>query len=319
MCYLGIDLGGTNIAVGVVNANYEIVARAKHPTQVPCSDAEMTEQLALATLEALGNAGLTVEDVPWIGVGSPGSIDNQNGVVGFAGNLGLHNYRLADQLGARLHAKVLLENDANAAAFGEYQAGALKGAQSGIAITLGTGIGGGIILDGKIYTGCNGAAGELGHLAIELDGRPCTCGRHGCWETYASATGLIRTTKEFMQKTDDKDAPIWKLCEGDLSKVDGRTAFDAMRAGDPVGQKIVDAFIKHLAAGIADVINIFQPNVICIGGGICHEGETLLAPLRAQVRQEAFAVPGGPVPEIRVAELGNDAGIIGAALLGLPC
>lgn len=317
MYYLGIDLGGTNIAAGVVDEQYQIVARAKCPTQTPCSQAEMTDQLAQAAMEALGNAGLAVEDVPWIGVGSPGSIDNQKGIVGFAGNLGLHNYPLTDQLGARLHAKVLLENDANAAAFGEYKAGALQGAESGIAITLGTGIGGGIILGGKIYTGCNGAAGELGHIVIQMDGRPCTCGRRGCWEAYASATGLINTTKEMLQQLDDKQSPLWKLCDGDLTNVNGRTAFDAMRAGDPAGQQVVDTYIRQLASGLADVVNIFQPNLICIGGGICHEGDTLLNPLRKLVREEAFEVPGGILPELRIAQLGNDAGIIGAALLGL--
>ena len=315
MYYLGIDLGGTNIAAGIVNEQYQIIARAKRPTRVNCGDEAMTEQLALAALEALGAAGLAVEDVPWIGVGSPGSIDSKNGVVCFAGNLGLREYQMAKLLGERLRAKVIVENDANAAAFGEYKAGALKGADNGIAVTLGTGIGGGIILNGKIYTGCNGAAGELGHIVIEMDGRPCTCGRHGCWEAYASATGLILTTKEAMQDA-DKSSPIWQICGGDLDKVDGRTAFDAMRAGDPVGKQVVDTYIKHLGTGLADVINILQPSTICIGGGISHEGETLLAPLRAFVRQEAFEVPGGMLPEIRAAELGNDAGIIGAALLG---
>lgn len=316
--YLGIDLGGTNIAVGVVDENYNIIARAKSHTCVPCPEAELTVQLAQTALQALENAELTLDDVPWIGVGSPGSIDSKAGVVGFAGNLDLHNYTLADQLSSRLHnKKVLVENDANAAAFGEFMAGALKGATDGLAITLGTGIGGGIIIDGKIYSGCNGAAGELGHHVISVNGRPCTCGRHGCWETYASATGLINTTQEIMKAhAAQKDAPIWTIPGGDLNQVDGRTAFDAMRAGDPLGQEAVDRFVADLGTGIANCINIFQPDIICIGGGICNEGENLLRPLRAYIEKEVFLVPNGKHTELRTAKLGNDAGIIGAALLG---
>ncbi|QNO19101.1 ROK family protein [Caproicibacterium amylolyticum] len=315
--YLGIDLGGTNIAVGIVDENYKIVARAKNHTRVPCPEAELTEQLAQTALQALEKANLTLDDVPWIGVGSPGSIDSKAGVVGFAGNLDLHSYALADQLSNSLNGKkVLVENDANAAAFGEFMAGALKGANDGLAVTLGTGIGGGLIIDGKIYSGCNGAAGELGHQVIAVNGRPCTCGRRGCWEAYASATGLIKTTQEVMQANPDKNAPIWTIPAGDVKKVDGRTAFDAMRAGDPLGQEAVDKFIADLGTGIANCINIFQPDVICIGGGICNEGETLMRPLRAYIEKEVFLVPNGKQTELRTAELGNDAGIIGAALLG---
>ncbi|MDD3230269.1 MAG: ROK family protein [Oscillospiraceae bacterium] len=315
--YLGIDLGGTNIAAGIIDENYNIIARVKNHTKVPCPEAELTEQLANAVIQVLGKAGLSLQDMPWIGVGSPGSIDNKAGVVGFAGNLGLHNYALADQLSKRLNGKtVFVENDANAAAFGEFKAGALQGANDGLAITLGTGIGGGIIINGKIYSGCNGAAGELGHIVIEMGGRPCSCGRHGCWEAYASASGLIKTTQEIMTESPDKDAPIWKLADGNLNNVDGRTAFDAMRAGDPLGQKAVDQFICHLGTGLANCINIFQPDIICIGGGICNEKENLLRPLRAYLKDEVFLVPGGKQPELHVAALGNDAGIIGAALLG---
>ena len=182
-------------------------------------------------------------------------------------------------------------------------------------VTLGTGVGGGIIIDGKVYSGSNFAGGELGHTVIVVDGRPCTCGRKGCWETYASATGLIKTTKEHMADA-PKDSPLWTIVEGDIEKVNGRTAFDAMRAGDPNGKAAVDEYIKYLSIGLADMVNIFQPAILCIGGGICNEGETLLAPVREYVANESY----GRNPENRTkivkAALGNDAGIIGAALLG---
>lgn len=313
--YLGIDLGGTNIAAGVVDENMRMVARANRHTRVFCSDEDMTEQLAQTALEALANAGLRVDQVPWVGVGTPGSVDSAAGVVGFAGNLGLRAYPMAALLGKRLKARVLVENDANAAAYGEYVAGALRGARDAVAVTLGTGIGGGVLIDGRIYGGCNGAAGELGHTVIQMDGRPCTCGRRGCWETYASATGLIRTTRELMARA-ARDSALWRLAEGDPQKVSGRTAFDAMRAGDPFGQQAVDQYIRHLAAGLTNVINSFQPDILCIGGGICREGETLLAPLRKLVQEACFSVPGGKRTRICAAQLGNDAGIIGAAVLG---
>ncbi|MCH3971689.1 MAG: ROK family protein [Oscillospiraceae bacterium] len=317
MYYLGIDLGGTNIAVGVIDENYNLISSAKNHTRVPCPENELTEQLARTALQALQAANLTLIDVPWIGVGSPGSIDSEKGVVGFSGNLNLHNYPLAEQLSERLQGKkVLVENDANAAAFGEYKAGALEGTANALAITLGTGIGGGIIIDGKIYSGCNGAAGELGHQVIAVDGRPCTCGRRGCWEAYASATGLIRTTEEVMLTSKDKTSPIWQIVGGDLTKINGRTAFDAMRAGDPLGQKAVDMFIRDLGTGIVNCINIFQPDRICIGGGICNEKDTLLKPLREFIKDETFLVPNAKQTEVCIAKLGNDAGIIGAALLG---
>ena len=194
-------------------------------------------------------------------------------------------------------------------------AGVAKETRDSVMITLGTGVGGGIIIDGKVYSGSNFAGGELGHTVIVVDGRPCTCGRKGCWETYASATGLIKTTKEHMADA-PKDSPLWTIVEGDINKVNGRTAFDAMRAGDPNGKAAVDEYIKYLSVGLADMVNIFQPAILCIGGGICNEGETLLAPVREYVAAESY----GRNPENRTkickAALGNDAGIIGAALLG---
>lgn len=316
MYYLGIDLGGTNIAVGVVNENNQIIAEAKTKTKVPCDPQYLCEQLASTALEALNKANITVNDIPWIGVGTPGTVNRATGVVEFANNLYLSNYPLKDLLEAKMHKKVIVENDANAAAYGEYQAGALKGVENGLAITLGTGIGSGIIIGGKIYAGTNCAAGEMGHTVMVYNGRQCTCGRKGCWETYASATGLIMSTKEAMQKTDDHTCPIWTLAEGNLDNVTGRTAFDAMRAGDPIGKAVVDEYIAYLGCGLANCINTFQPDVLCIGGGICNEGETLLKPLREYVAHEVYTINTSKKTVICTAQLGNDAGIIGAALIG---
>lgn len=316
MKYLGIDVGGTNIAVGIVDENDKIVAKVSNKTPVPCTEEVFCDCVAKTAYEAMEKAGVTLAELPWIGLGCPGTINRATGVVEFSNNLGYSNFPVKKMLEERFEGKeVIIENDANAAAYGEYQAGALKGADNAVAITLGTGVGSGIIIDHKIYAGNNFAAGEMGHHVIVFNGRQCTCGRKGCWERYASATGLIITTKEAMEKA-DKNAPIWKLVDGDINRVNGRTAFDAMRAGDPVGQAVVDEYIAYLGCGIVNVINTFQPDILCIGGGICNEGETLLAPLREYVEKEQYAMNSSKKTVLCRAELGNDAGIIGAALLG---
>lgn len=315
MMYLGIDVGGTNIAVGVVNENKEIIAKTSNKSPVPCTMDEFCDTMALTARQAMEKAGITLDDIPWVGIGCPGTVNRGTGIIEFTNNLHFSNWPLVKMMEERMGGKkVIIENDANAAAYGEFKAGALKGAQNAVAITLGTGIGSGIIIDGNIYTGNNYAAGEMGHMVIVYDGRQCNCGRKGCWERYASATGLIITTKEYMEK--DKDSVMWELCDGDINKASGRTAFDAMRKGDASGKAVVDEFINYLGCGLVNVINTFQPDILCIGGGICNEGETLLAPVRAYIDKEQYAMNAKLKTKVCRAELGNDAGIIGAALLG---
>ncbi len=313
MFYVGIDIGGTNIAVGVVNEEKKIIARAGTKTPVPCPEEVFCDAVVETVKEALKNAGTDLSAVKEIGVGSPGTINGEEGIVEFANNLGYSNFPLKAMLEERMPGvTVSVANDANAAAYGEFKAGALQGVKHAMAITLGTGVGGGIIIDGKIYAGFNHAAGELGHGVMVVDGRPCTCGRVGCWETYSSATGLIKTTKEYMEK--DKNSKMWELVGGDIDKVNGRTSFDAMRAGDESAKKVVDEYIRYLAIGLSNMINAFQPELLCIGGGISNEGETLIAPLRKLCVDDTYYTTNRT--KICKAELGNDAGIIGAALLG---
>ena len=313
--YLGVDVGGTNLAVGVVDEENKIIARASAKCPVPCPEETFCDILADVIREALANANITLNDIPWIGLGCPGTVNRDTGVIEFANNLGYSNFPLRDMLSQRLEGKeIILENDANAAAYGEFQAGSLRGARNAVAITLGTGIGSGIIIDGKIYAGSNFAAGEMGHTVIVYNGYPCNCGRNGCWESYASATALIRCTKDAMNA--HKDSKMWELVDGDIEKVNGRTSFDGMRAGDAAAKEVVDNFIAYLGCGLANVVNIFQPDILCIGGGICNERETLLAPVRAYVEKEQYTMNTSKKTVICRAELGNDAGIIGAALLG---
>ena len=312
--YVGIDLGGTNIAVGVVNENNEIVGRAKTKTRPQEHCEIIAEDMAKTALVAIKNAEISIDDVQWVGVGTPGAVNPKTGMVEYAGNLNFKKAPLASLLEEKLGKKTFVENDANAASYGEYIAGAAKGVANAVVVTLGTGVGGCIIIDHKIYSGFNYVGGELGHIGIVFDGRPCTCGRRGCFEAYSSATGLINLTKEVMEN--NKDSKMWELSPT-LDRVSGRTAFDAMRAGDKAGKEVVDTYIEYLGYGLTSIINTFQPEILCIGGGICKEGETLLAPLRRYIEENAF---GFNLLEkntkLVTAALGNDAGIIGAAMLG---
>ena len=314
MLRIGIDLGGTNIVAAVVNDEYEMVGKAKTPTATPRSADEIFDDIAKVCKEAMAQAGVTIKDIFSVGIGTPGTV-NKEGVIEFANNLGFVNVPAKEMLIERLGIEnVYVDNDANCAALGEAQAGSGHGAKDFIAVTLGTGVGSGVIINGKIVAGVNNAGGECGHSVIVVDGEPCTCGRKGCWEAYATATALINQTKAAMEKY--PDSVMHELVKANGGKVDGRTAFDAMRRGDIAGIKVVDAYVKYVACGLINLVNIFQPETICIGGGICNEGETLLRPLRRYIDSERYSVYSKIQSKIVKAELGNDAGIIGAALLG---
>jgi len=314
MYYVGIDLGGTNIAVGVVNDKFEIVGKANRKTRTERPTEAILEDMAGATRDAVLNAGLRMEDIAWVGVGAPGTINVATGYIEYSNNIHFEHVPLKSTMEEKLGKPCFINNDANVAAYGEFLAGSGKGTENFVAVTLGTGVGGGVIIDGKIYSGCNFAGAELGHTAIVAGGEQCTCGRKGCWEAYASATALIRQTKAAMEA--DKDSYMWKLCSGSINNASGRTAFDAMRAGDKTGKAVVDTYISYIAEGITNMVNIFQPEKLCVGGGICNEGETLMKPLREYVSRERYSKYSEKQTEICRATLGNDAGIIGAAMLG---
>ncbi len=307
--YVGIDLGGTNIVAGVVDEKYNIIAKASTKTNCPRPDKDMAKM----ALKAVDNAGLAIDQIEWIGIGTPGIANSSTGIIEFAGNLGFNNTPMVKYIRETIDKPVFIENDANAAAYGEYVAGSAKGAKNAVCITLGTGVGAGIVIDGKIYAGSNFAGAEVGHTVIEVDGAQCSCGRKGCFEAYSSATGLIRMTKEAI--AENPDCIMAKMAE-ERGKVTARTSFDSMREGDSVAKAVVDKYIKYLAAGITNTINIFQPDVLCIGGGVCNEGDPLLLPMKAIVEKENFARNSEKKTDIVIAKLGNDAGIIGAAFLG---
>jgi glucokinase len=319
MYYIGVDLGGTNIAIGIVNEEFEIVKKGSTPTKPERGADAIVADMAALSRKLLEEMGLTLDDVVSAGVATPGTANNETGVVEYANNIPFLQYPLADKLSALLDGKpVYIENDANAAAKAEAMAGVAKGAPYSVMITLGTGLGGGIVINGKVYSGFNFAGAELGHIVIEKDGRQCSCGRKGCWEAYSSATGLVNMTKDAIiaARESGRETAMEEMIGGDLDKVSARTAFNAQKAGDALGAEVVDEYISYLATGIVNIINIFQPNVLSIGGGVCNEGENLMKPLLDKVWSETYSREGTPKTQIMIAKLGNDAGIIGAAVLG---
>lgn len=309
MYYLGVDLGGTNIAVGLVTEDGKIIASDSTPTLAEREYPEIVADMAKVCKKVVADAGIDMSEVASIGIGSPGSIDSENGIVLYANNLKFNKAPIAQELRKHIDLPVNIENDANAAAYGEYVANG-NGANDFVFITLGTGVGGGIIIDKKLYKGFNGIGGELGHITLVHGGKMCSCGNPGCWEAYASVTALISQTKEAIAK--NPDSLMAKIAE-ENGEVNGRTAFNAAKAGDAAGQAVVDQYRDYIASGLVSIINIFQPERIVIGGGISREGEYLMAPIRDYCDKYAYNKLLKKT-EIQVATLYNDAGIIGAAL-----
>ena len=312
--YIGIDLGGTNIKAGVVDEDFKIIAKATCKTNLPRPAEDICKDMAEVAKQAVKEAGLTLDQIESVGIGTPGTANSAEGIIEYSNNLGFKDFHVVELMKTFIDKPCFVENDANAAAYGEFVAGAAKGANNAVCITLGTGVGGGIIIDGKIYSGFNFAGAEIGHTVVDPNGPQCTCGRKGCFEVFSSATGLIRMTREAMEA--DPTSVMNKMSE-EMGKVSARTAFNAMREGDKAGKEVVDKYIKYLALGITNTINIFQPDILCIGGGVCNEGDPLLLPLKELVAKEVYTRNSKKNSEIVIAKLGNDAGIIGAAFLGL--
>ena len=313
MYRIGVDLGGTNIATGVIDENYKIIGRGKVKTRAPRPAEAIFDSIKEAVDMAVVNAGISYDEIVSVGIGTPGSVNKDTGAIEFSNNLKFHNVPAKEMLEERLKRPVYLENDANAAALGEAVAGSGNGVKNFVAITLGTGVGSGIIIDGKIYRGSNFCGGEMGHMVINVDGIPCNCGRKGCWEKYASATALVSQAVEAMQG--NKASLLWQTCDGDLNKVDGKSIFDAVDLGDETAKAVVDRYLYYVSIGIANVVNALQPETVCVGGGISGQGEKILQPIRDLVKAERYSVYADKQANIVPASLGNDAGIIGAALL----
>lgn len=322
---MGIDLGGTMIKTAVLDADFKIIASAERRTLLPRDWKEILDDCAASVSEVLKKLpGLSLQSFSRAGIGTPGIVNVKTGTVETAANLGFYGVPIKEYLEKKLSLPVLVENDANAAAWGEFIAGAGKETPSKslgiqcysdlVSITIGTGIGSGIIINGEIFRGSNGLAGELGHTVIELDGRDCPCGRKGCINMYASASGLKQTTRDFMQKY--PESALWSEAGGSLETVSGRTAFRAAEKGDKAAKDAVDYYIKSLAACVVNAVSIFQPQIITLSGGVSKEGENLLKPLRSIAEKECLRGPNTALPSICAGKLQDKAGVVGAALLG---
>ena len=315
MKYVGVDIGGTNLKAGLVDESGVLLATQKMKVASIADDEGLAWTVASLVQELACTVNIPVSDVASVGVGVPGTVEIRSGSINYTCNLPLRNVPLRKLFHRYLSIPLYIENDANCAALAEYLVGAGRDSKRFVTVTLGTGVGAGIVHNGKIYHGANGMAGEVGHMVIQRDGLPCPCGRRGCWEQYASATALKRFTAEALAA--HPDSILAQVVAENEGRVSGQSAFIAARRGDPVGQQVCDEYVDYLACGVVNVVNIFQPDTLAIGGGVSNEAEEqLLLPVRQRVARES--IPCGRDRRTRIvkAELGNRAGLIGAALLG---
>ena len=310
MYAIGVDIGGTSIKAGLVKDGKIIAANRKPTAATP---EKSVENLIVQIEELLNTNRLSEKDLKGIGIGCPGLISSEEGIVDRNSNMKWEKFPIVSLLKKRFDTVIKLSNDANVAAFAETVYGAAAKYRNSVMLTLGTGVGGGIVIDKKIYEGGFSKGAELGHMVIVKGGEPCGCGRRGCLETYASATGLIRMTKQAMIK--DPNSKMWDFVGGDIDKTDGRTAFECSKQGDKAAEKVVNEYVGYLAEGIMNFTNIFRPEAIIIGGGVSAQGDYLIDKIKAYCERFEYGYSTAPSPVILTAALGNDAGIIGAACL----
>ena len=312
MYYIGVDVGGTNLVAGLVDENGHILGKMSRPVDKSMSAEQLCVELARLSKKVCEMGNLEYSQIEAVGVGIPGLVDNKTGMVVQTPNMPFSNTPFRELFHKEWDVPVYLGNDANCAAIGEYWAGAAKGCDPAVMITLGTGIGGGLVAGGKLFTGFANSGMEVGHMIIHPNGVLCGCGNRGCWEQYGSATALIRLTQAEMERT--PDSKLWELCGGNIYKVEGRTPFQGARLGDAAAKRVLNTYLQGLSIGLINMINVLQPEIICLGGGVSNaEDELLLDPLRELVCQGAY----DKNTKIRLerASLGNDAGVVGAALL----
>ncbi len=313
MYNIGIDLGGTNIAAAIVDESGNIVRKGSVPTLRERDYTLIVKDMATLALNLVKEHGLDVKDIHSVGIGSPGTCDAENGLIVYANNLQFKNTPIRDEFNKYFNVPVYIENDANAAAYGEFISGVGSKYKDFVAITLGTGVGAGVIIENKIITGSFHGGAELGHMVIQVGGSTCSCGRKGCWEEYSSATALIREGKKAAMA--HPESKLNEFVGSDMDKMNAKIVFDAAQAGDYHAQSLIDWYIDYLAIGLVNVINIFQPQAIALGGGVSAQKDNLILPLIEKMKHEIYGGAESLVTDLLVCELGNDAGIIGAAML----
>lgn len=310
---IGIDIGGTDTKIGLVDAHQKLIDTLTIPTGTGRNEEEIIGDIGRAALSLLERNEIPVDQCTGVGIGVPGTVDRKTGTVVYANNMQWENVPLVREIGRYLPLPVAAANDADCAVLGEAAAGAAKGYGNVVMLTLGTGVGGGVVLDGRLFDGRLAGGTELGHMVVCEGGEMCTCGRKGCLEAYASATALVRDAKRAMEK--DKESLLWKLCGGDEERVTAKMVFDAAEQGDLPASRITDSYVEHLSTGIVNIVNIFRPEVFLLGGGVAAQGRKLTDRINRNLEKYCYAGNRGGIPEVRTAELGNRAGMIGAANL----
>ncbi len=312
MVRIGLDIGGTGIQVGAVDESGKIVARSAITTRIDIPFEDQIRDMAGCVLSLFNaDTGLTLDDVISVGAGVPGIADREGNVI-YCTNLNWRNVPFRKELRKHIDKPVFIDNDANVAALAESMAGVCKGTSSCVFITLGTGIGSGIILNGRIWSGAHGIGGELGHVIMDLDGRHCNCGNRGCLEQYCSATALISFAREVIPY--HQESLIWEACGKDPWKINAKIVIDAAKEGDPVAVKIFRRYVNYLSQAVASVVNFLDPEIIVFGGGVSKAGNFLLDAVRREFPR-CVIFREQTLPRLELATLGPDAGIIGAALL----
>ena len=313
MYYIGLDVGGTTFKAGVVTEDGRIVHKDAMPTGIERPYQEIIADMAALCKKVAADAGIEMSEIKSIGVGVPGLFDNKTGMIPFCTNLGWHDIPFVAEMKKHLDTPVYGDNDATVAGLAESVAGVSAGIRDSVFLTLGTGVGGGIIIDGKPYSGAHGCGSEIGHMMIKMGGELCTCGNYGCFERYASATAIIREARKAV--AEHPESSMLAACGGDPEKLNAKIVIDAAKAGDEAAKAVFGGYVQALAVGIINIINMLDPEVIVLGGGVSAAGEFLLNAVREAVKPMVF-FKTMPYARIELAQLGNDAGIIGAAMLG---
>jgi ROK family protein (putative glucokinase) len=313
--YIGVDIGGMSVKAGIVTIDGKIIKKDRVPTDTSNGSEPFLASMKTLIVGLIKEANKLGYEIKGIGFGAPGVVNSEEGTIDYATNLKLYHVKVREYL-KDLNIPIYISNDANVAALAEQRFGAAKGYHDAVMITLGTGVGSGIVINNKLFEGNLGKGAELGHMVIVVDGEECNCGRRGCFERYASTSALIRETQEVMQQ--NKESIMWNYCGYDINRVDGTTSFECAKAGDKAANQVIDTYIKYLGEGLLNVCNIFRPQAIILGGGVSAQKDYLKNKVQKYLEDHYYGYHETPRSEVVIAALTNDAGIIGAAILGFP-
>lgn len=310
--YIGIDLGGTNIGIGIVDDENNLICKESNPTKKERGFNKITEDIVILISKIIKTNNISKDEIRGIGIGVPGIINPQNGVVVNCVNLKWNNVDIKKAIEDKLNIPVSVGNDATVAGVAELVVGAMKGCKSGVLITLGTGIGGGIIINGEVYDGFHGVGSEIGHMIVGENYYNCNCGRNGCLETFSSSTAIINYARKLIEE--GNGSTIIDRVNGDLINIDGKIIFEEAKEGDDIARKVIDRMTNYLAIGIMNIVSVIDPEIFVIGGGLSASGEYLLTMIREKLSKISY-YNGMDIGKIALSKIGNDGGIIGAAAL----